>query len=674
MQPGQIIAGRYEVQRRLGRGGMGEVFLALDHRLQTEVALKQVPLEDALDPLIRQSLVSEARIMAKLSHSRIVRLFDLADTEDGMFLVLEFVAGPSLDLVLAAEPRRTPEETLHLLDQIGEGLTLAHQRGVIHRDLKPSNLLASLEGDDQRRFRRDGNWPNDLRRMQFKVADFGLAKVVEHLTQAHRSSRIVGTPVYMAPEQFRGEQPSAETDIYALGLIAYQCLAGRLPLGDANPAYFHVFVTPPPIDGIPPAMQSAIQRALSKERTARFASVAEFLRAMRTAPAPPPPPPPPPRRRWASYVASGIAAAAAIAILALGMYGLARRAYRAVLAPAAPAAQAEPAALPELPPTSPRNPPPRVDDLPPVIESARLLPDNPYPPAIRRPRLEARTRVPSAYLVTGFAAQGHLYLGSDGVLFALQEGRPIWGFSMPTNHLRSGLAPDGRVWAWSGNDQLFVFNAAGQGGELTAAARQKLNLVELPPTPFRGISDPPEARCLPSRAGNEPELAGPGDAWTVKLDQDCQAGPWRGPGDLVIAQTRSQMLYAISRSGKIQWTYRAPCELKGLVLSNGSLAGTCDEGRKFFLIENGELRVTRAYEHGLSLQAALQDGVFYAVESTAIYNRRFLKAFDRAGQEQWTWPLMGFVFPKVVRPDGKVYLMASMGVDPEFQLLGEAEK
>lgn len=119
-----------------------------------------------------------------------------------------------------------PEELQHVVDHVAQGLKRAHAMGVIHRDLKPANLLVQLTGDERRRYLRDGALPPTLLNADIKVTDFGLAKAVQQ-SRVEMSQSISGTPAYMAPEQFRGEMPSAETDIYALGFVAYACLAGR---------------------------------------------------------------------------------------------------------------------------------------------------------------------------------------------------------------------------------------------------------------------------------------------------------------------------------------------------------------------------------------------------------------------------------------------------------------
>src|SRR5262245_41261071 len=140
MRAGETVANRYDVITELGRGGMGAVVLAFDRRLNTEVAIKRIPSELADDPALRSALTQEAQILARLSHPNIVRLFDLADSPEGMFMVLEYVCGPSLAEFLRARPRLTQFETTHLLRQVCEGLSAAHAQRVIHRDLKPGNI------------------------------------------------------------------------------------------------------------------------------------------------------------------------------------------------------------------------------------------------------------------------------------------------------------------------------------------------------------------------------------------------------------------------------------------------------------------------------------------------------------------------------------------------------
>jgi serine/threonine protein kinase len=273
-----LVAGRYEILRKLGRGGMGEVYLAFDNRLATEVTLKRVPFELSMETGVREALVREARILARLTHTNIVRLFDLEDTPDGLFIVLEFVAGPTLQEVLEAR-KLSFQETLAILRQVAHGLRLAHSKEIIHRDLKPSNLMIQLEGDEQKAYLEHRAIPRDLRNAVVKVTDFGIARVLEAASRATNQTNS-GTPLYMAPEQFRGEAPSVESDVYALGLIVYEALAGAIPLNGMQPAYFHLFVTPPPIEGLLPSQNAAIAKALAKEREERFHSAREFLAAL----------------------------------------------------------------------------------------------------------------------------------------------------------------------------------------------------------------------------------------------------------------------------------------------------------------------------------------------------------------------------------------------------------
>ncbi len=687
LQAGTRIADRYVVKGMLGRGGMGEVYLAHDERLQTEVALKRVPLELSIEPTIREALVQEARIMAKLSHARIVRLFDLADTEQGIFIVLEYVCGPSFDKILRQRPVLTAEETAHVIDEVAEGLTLAHSRGVVHRDLKPSNLLVALEGDDRRRYERDGSFPATMLSTHLKVTDFGLAKVTEQLSKVDASGRVVGTPVYMAPEQFRGEAPSVETDVYALGLIAYQCLSGRLPTGGAEPAYFHMYVTPPPLANVPSTMNAAILKALSKERNQRYPSAMEFAQALRLQAAPKPvveapvakPKKTGPRWNWRQRLAQGYLSFWWWAMIVMGSLGIVFKVREWVVGKPQPAAvqvgrksttpgRVEMPEKAELPPLPPLNMAPRIDELPPVIESARRGPLPGYAPgaAIRKPELLARLRIPGKEWV-GYGGNGIAYWRSDGgALGAVQEGRLLWSQGLLAGPMRFAIAADGRVWvevSYAGS-KLFCFNAAGQGGELTEEAVKRLRLAGLPPS----VDAAPEATCY----GGDVLKGARG--WTVKLDQRCEySSPWKGPNGLTVAQTAARTVYAVSIEGKVKWSYAAECKLdRTAVLASGVVVGTCEEGRRLYALDEGRVVFTKDFANGIGQITPDREGGFVGLENTGVYDQRWLKGFDGRGEEVWRYAAQGPLGPGVrLSPEGRVYLTYTGNSGTVLEVVGD---
>jgi eukaryotic-like serine/threonine-protein kinase len=200
------LRGRYLLDDKIAAGGMGEVWRARDTRLDRIVAVKLLRREFADNPEFRDRLRLEGRHAAQLSHPGIVAVHDY---HDGVpYLVMEYVAGPSLATVIAAEGTLSPRRVLALIVQAAQALACAHAAGIVHRDMKPSNMLV------------DGN--------QVKIADFGIARAIgtASVTQA---GLMLGTPAYLSPEQAAGLPATPASDLYSLGIIAYECLTGRPP-------------------------------------------------------------------------------------------------------------------------------------------------------------------------------------------------------------------------------------------------------------------------------------------------------------------------------------------------------------------------------------------------------------------------------------------------------------
>ena len=215
---------RYELVERIGRGGMGVVFRALDRRLKREVALKRLPDELRDDAGRLELFFREARAAAALNHPNIVTLFD-ADEEDGhFFITMELLHGHTLAEILSHEAPLSAQNAAWVGLQVATGLAYAHERRIIHRDIKPSNLFVTRD-------------------RSVKIMDFGLAKVVEEVRRA--VTVVGGTPFYMAPEQAVGEPVDARTDLYALGVTLFQTVTDTLPFEDGDVAYHHRN-TPPP--------------------------------------------------------------------------------------------------------------------------------------------------------------------------------------------------------------------------------------------------------------------------------------------------------------------------------------------------------------------------------------------------------------------------------------------
>jgi len=202
-----LLRGRYSIQDRVAAGGMGEVWRALDTRLGRVVAVKLLRPEFADSHEFRDRLRLEGRHAALLSHPGVVQVHDYDDgSADGVpYLVMEYVAGPSLAAVIAAEGTLSPSRVLGLIVQAAEALACAHAAGIVHRDMKPGNML--VDGD------------------QVKIADFGIARAVGAAPMT-RAGLLMGTPAYVSPEQVTGIPATPASDLYGLGMIAYECLTG----------------------------------------------------------------------------------------------------------------------------------------------------------------------------------------------------------------------------------------------------------------------------------------------------------------------------------------------------------------------------------------------------------------------------------------------------------------
>jgi len=266
LEPGQVLAQRYRIQRLLGRGGMGAVYLADDEVLGELVALKVILSSFAADEAAMIARFRrEAAAARKVSSPSVIRIHDLGEARPGLlYLSMEYFAGRTLTEVIAQRGVVPLKDARDMLQQIAAGLEAAHQAGVIHRDLKPSNVLVGERG-------------------QIKIIDFGLATTAfgEGLTA---TGAILGTPHYMAPEQVRGKPVDVRSDIYALGALAYHLVCGRPPFAGDNPiaiGFAHISepVVPPRQlrKDVSPALEEAILAALAKAPEDRPPSAKEFI-------------------------------------------------------------------------------------------------------------------------------------------------------------------------------------------------------------------------------------------------------------------------------------------------------------------------------------------------------------------------------------------------------------
>ena len=257
LEEGSTLAERYRIERKLGSGGMGAVYLAQDQKLSEPVALKVIAGIGLLDPAATERLRREASAARKISHSNVVRLHDLGESQGLLFLSMEYVNGQSVADLLSRHGTLSIAQVRDITAQMLDGLAAAHAAGVIHRDLKPANVLL----DEHQRV---------------KIIDFGLARL-PHLEGMTTTGVIVGTPEYMAPEQIRGGGIDSRTDIYALGALLYHMLCGRPPFTGDNPIAVSLAhaqdPVPPPTTLRPelsPAWEGYLLKALAKDPGDRF--------------------------------------------------------------------------------------------------------------------------------------------------------------------------------------------------------------------------------------------------------------------------------------------------------------------------------------------------------------------------------------------------------------------
>jgi serine/threonine protein kinase len=277
--------GRYRLLNELGRGAMGHVFLAHDPEIDRNVALKTIQILDGLAEAdrdeTRQRLMREARAAGKLLHPGIVTLFDVGETDGTLYLAMEHVEGQTLDAFTRADNLLPVATVIEIIAGVAEALEYAHHLGVVHRDIKPANLMRVDE-------------------TTAKVMDFGLARVAE--SQITQDGTLMGTPRYMSPEQIRGGEVDGRSDLFSLGIVLYEMLAGGTPFpGDSVPSIIFRIVNEAPrdIDAIgdraPAPLRAFLERALSKDPNERFPQGGAFAAALReagsgAAPAPAPEP------------------------------------------------------------------------------------------------------------------------------------------------------------------------------------------------------------------------------------------------------------------------------------------------------------------------------------------------------------------------------------------------
>ncbi len=263
MSAGSEFAG-YRIERTLGHGGMGIVYLATELRLERQVALKVIRAELANDEDFRARFRSEQLTAASVEHPRVVTVFGAGERDGLLYVSMRFVPGRDLGHLVAMDGALPPDDAAALISQVADGLDAVHAAGLVHRDVKPHNVIVGEDGDAY-------------------LTDFGLAKAIASTSGLTTTGQVIGTVDYMAPEQIEGRRVDARTDVYALGCVLFHALTGRVPFADRESSakmWAHVNEAPPATGGRRASvLDPVIRRAMEKDPADRYPSAGDLGRA-----------------------------------------------------------------------------------------------------------------------------------------------------------------------------------------------------------------------------------------------------------------------------------------------------------------------------------------------------------------------------------------------------------
>ena len=269
LSAGDVFAG-YRIEQRLGRGGMGILYLAVEPGLERRVALKLIAPEAAAEEIFAKRFAEESRIAASIEHPNVVPIYAAGEEGGVPYIAMRYVAGSDLGRRIAREGRLDPEVAVALIAQVANGLDAIHAAGLVHRDVKPANVLLSGQGGDEHAY----------------ITDFGVARNVATHSGLTQTGRFVGTLDYVAPEQISGGEVDARVDVYALGCLLFKLLTGEVPFpreGEAARLYAHLNDPPPApslyVPAVGMALDDVVARAMAKEPGDRYPSAGDLGRA-----------------------------------------------------------------------------------------------------------------------------------------------------------------------------------------------------------------------------------------------------------------------------------------------------------------------------------------------------------------------------------------------------------
>lgn len=262
MIPDELQVPGYDIEERIGKGGMASVYRARQHTFDRHVALKVLKPDLSEDESFCQRFVQESLIVAKLHHSHIVQVYDVGEFQNNFYIAMEYLNGGDLNSRLAKGV--AIKDTIQIVRQAASALDFAHNKGIIHRDIKPDNIM----------FREDG---------AAVITDFGIAKELDSDMNLTQTGLIVGTPKYMSPEQIRGDVATAQADIYALGILLFQCLTDKVPFDGqdmVSTAYKHFNEPVPQLPPLVAAFQPIVERMLEKDPANRYSRAKDIVDAL----------------------------------------------------------------------------------------------------------------------------------------------------------------------------------------------------------------------------------------------------------------------------------------------------------------------------------------------------------------------------------------------------------